>query len=208
MISSVFELLICSGHTGRSLAQGPAPKAKTRFLWRVRRKISPALWPQPRVRCAGDFSLETQTWKVVKPKQSDAVPPGRRIGPKRCLRRGGDKPEVQAAQMRHSTDRTRMPVRPAHKSEVMRCHGLNAVRTDRRKQRTMPRRASWEDRHNRAHPADQRASRVLPTKALVPGLRDSCHVYQSNAWSARKRTMVKPRGLTASSLFFTLSRKT
>src|SRR5580658_5276565 len=35
MISSVFELLICSGHTGRSLAQGPAPKAKTRFLWRV-----------------------------------------------------------------------------------------------------------------------------------------------------------------------------
>src|ERR1700691_1713791 len=41
MISSVFELLICSGHTGRSLAQGPAPKAKTRFLWRFRRKISP-----------------------------------------------------------------------------------------------------------------------------------------------------------------------
>jgi hypothetical protein len=32
MFSSVFELLICSGHTGRSLAQGPAPKAKTRFL--------------------------------------------------------------------------------------------------------------------------------------------------------------------------------
>jgi len=29
-----------------------------------------------------------------------------------------------------------------------------------------------------------------------------------NAWSARKWTMVNPRGLTASSLFFTLSRKT
>ncbi len=31
---------------------------------------------------------------------------------------------------------------------------------------------------------------------------------QLNAWSARKRTMVNPSGSTASSLFFTLSRKT
>jgi hypothetical protein len=30
----------------------------------------------------------------------------------------------------------------------------------------------------------------------------------SKAWSARKRTMVNPRGFTASSLFFTVSRKT
>ena len=30
----------------------------------------------------------------------------------------------------------------------------------------------------------------------------------SNAWSARKRTMVNPRGFMASSLFFTCSRKT
>src|ERR1700722_19985851 len=29
MICSVFELLICSGHTGRSLAQGPAPKCRS-----------------------------------------------------------------------------------------------------------------------------------------------------------------------------------
>jgi hypothetical protein len=31
---------------------------------------------------------------------------------------------------------------------------------------------------------------------------------QLNAWSARKRTMVRPRGFTASSLFFTFSRNT
>ena len=35
-----------------------------------------------------------------------------------------------------------------------------------------------------------------------------CGSIYSNAWSARKRTMVNPRGLTASSLFFTFSWKT
>src|ERR1700691_576574 len=88
MISSVFDLLICSGHTVRSLAQGPAPKAKSRFL-----EQGPKL-------ALGEESG----------KQSGAVPPGRRIGPKRCLRRAGDGPEVQAAGMYHSTDRMRMPV--------------------------------------------------------------------------------------------------
>ena len=33
-------------------------------------------------------------------------------------------------------------------------------------------------------------------------------VVYSNAWSALNRTMVNPRGSTASSLFFTVSRKT
>ena len=36
----------------------------------------------------------------------------------------------------------------------------------------------------------------------------SAALDQLNAWSARKRTMVNPSGSTASSLFFTLSRKT
>src|SRR5580658_238105 len=56
MISSVFNLLICSGHTGRSLAQGPAPKAKSRVL-----EQGPKL-------ALGEESG----------KQSGAVPPGRR----------------------------------------------------------------------------------------------------------------------------------
>jgi len=76
VISSVVGLLICSGHTGRSLAQGPAPKVKTRFLWRVRRKISPHVGPSRAYAAREIFLLETQTWKVVKPKQSGAVPPG------------------------------------------------------------------------------------------------------------------------------------
>ena len=69
MISSVFKLPICSGHTGRSLAQGPAPKAKTRFL-----EQGPKL-------ALGEESG----------KQSAAAPPGRRTGPMRCLRRDGCK---------------------------------------------------------------------------------------------------------------------
>ena len=186
MISSVFDLLICSGHTWRSRAQGPAPKAKTRF-------------PEQGPKLA---------WGEESGKQSGAVPPGRRIGPKRCLRRAGRCTEVQAAGMPHSMDRMRMPVRSARKQGAMRCQISNVVGTGRRFERAIPRCANCEARKNRVHRPDRRDVCPLPPKALELDLGDSHHNHHSNAWSALKRTMVNPRGLTVSSLFFTVSRKT
>lgn len=186
MFSSVFELLIYSGHTGRSLAQGPAPKAKSRFL-----EQGPKL-------ALGEESG----------KQSGAVPQGRRIGPKRCLRRTGRRTEVQAAGMPHSMDRMGMPFPPARQPEVMCDLSDNAARTGRRYDRTIPRWASCLNGRHRTHPAYRRPLCLAPAKAHVPDCPCGRHIHHSNAWSARKRTMVNPRGLTASSLFFTFSRKT
>ena len=137
-------------------------------------------------------------------KQSGDVPPGAGIGPKRVT---GQARERHGRQAIHGSHSWRLPLTASsavRNAESPFCHpykgGPEIAGT------------ATEALH------DGTADRAKIRRAYRPQMRaalghEDClamgsgFVY-SNAWSARKRTMVKPRGFTASSLFLTVSRKT
>ena len=185
MISSVFKLPICSGHTGRSLAQGPAPKAKTRFL-----EQGPKL-------ALGEESG----------KQSGDVPPGRRTSPKRCLRRGG-------CQTEGTLPRNTLVGGSNGNADAARAELERRLLARTEPSRNRPESVTCLTNVDEAVQPGTNAP-VLVVGWLAAVSRQKRHriwgfgvmILHSNAWSVRKWTMVNPRGLTVSSSFFTLSRK-
>ena len=138
-------------------------------------------------------------------KQSDAVPPGAGNGPKRVTGQAREKP---GSRVLHGTYRRSVAEQDdsarRHAAETSLCHddqGWPAKTAT----------AFGPLRLGTAIPAERRmASWPYLRAAMGHGDRlvMGSEIDHSNAWSARNRTMVSPRGFTASSLFFTWSRKT
>lgn len=163
---------------------------------------------QPRGFRAGDSSLETQTRRAPTGRSRTASAAGRRTRPGAVPEKAGEKPRIRLKQRRHSMDESGLPTPSTDKPAC-------PVRARPECGQDAPAIRAYESASNQLGRSPRVFASTGPgsgtqsrTETCMPDQVEVRHISHSNAWSARKRTMVRPRGLTASSLFFTLSRKT